>query len=121
MHAARHVTSAGTAMHGMPIAFMTVGPREDQGMKDDLNNREESRRKFLEDAGKLAIYTPPAMIALMQPSVSAVAASIKVRTKGNNGLGQRVDDGQPPGLVDKPERWNDRPSSVPGVPNNRKP
>ena len=90
-------------------------------MNDDLNKREESRRKFLEDAGKLAVYTPPAMIALMQPGVNAVAASIKVKTKGNNGLGQRTDDAQPPGLVDKPERWNDRPSSVPGNPNNGKP
>ena len=90
-------------------------------MNDDLNNREESRRKFLEDAGKLAIYTPPAMIALMQPGMSAVAASIKVKTKGNNGLGQLVDDAQPPGLVDRPELWNDRPGSVPGEPNNRKP
>jgi hypothetical protein len=104
----------------MAIAFITVGPWEDQGMKHDSDSRDESRRKFLQDAGKLAVYTPPTMIALMQPSVNAVAASIKVKTKGNNGLGQRVDDAQPPGLVDKPERWNDRPSSMPGHPNNRK-
>jgi hypothetical protein len=58
------------------------------------------------------------MMALMQPGLNAVAASIKVR--GNNGLGQRGDDPQPPGLTDKPQLWNDRPTSVPGEPNNRK-
>ena len=87
-------------------------------MNDErLDGRAESRRKFLEDAGKLAVYTPPAMVALMQPGTNAVAASGKV--KGNNGLGQRVDEPQPPGLVDKPGNWNDRPSSVPGQPNNK--
>jgi hypothetical protein len=86
-------------------------------MSENLDERAESRRKFLEDAGKLAVYTPPAVLALMQPGANAVAASIKV--KGNNGLGQRWDDPQPPGLTDKPENWNDKPSSVPGSPNNK--
>jgi hypothetical protein len=88
-------------------------------MHDVSDERDESRRKFLKDAGKLAVYTPPAMVALMQPGMNAVAASIKVKTKGNNGLGQLVDDPQPPGLVDKPEHWNDKPGSTPGEPNNR--
>ena len=29
---------------------------------------EESRRRFLKAAGKLAVYTPPAMMLLMKPS-----------------------------------------------------
>ena len=29
---------------------------------------EESRRRFLKSAGKLAVYTPPAMLLMMQPS-----------------------------------------------------
>jgi hypothetical protein len=79
----------------------------------------ESRRAFLEKAGKLAVYTPPLMVALMQPSQHAVAASGGRIERGNNGLGQRIDDPQPPGLIDKPHLWNDRPSSNPGKPNNK--
>ena len=78
----------------------------------------ETRRAFLEKAGKLAVYTPPIVVALMQPSRHAVAASGGRIERGNNGLGQRVDDPQPPGLQDRPELWNDRPSSNPGQPNN---
>jgi hypothetical protein len=39
---------------------------------------DKSRREFLRKAGKLAVYTPPAMMLLMQPSLKAVAASGKV-------------------------------------------
>lgn len=35
----------------------------------------ESRRRFIKAAGKLAIYTPPAMMVLMNPSVEAFAKS----------------------------------------------
>ncbi|MCH9693200.1 MAG: hypothetical protein K0U72_01715 [Gammaproteobacteria bacterium] len=35
----------------------------------------ESRRKFIKAAGKLAIYTPPAMMVLMNPSAEAFAKS----------------------------------------------
>ena len=41
---------------------------------------EESRRKFLKTAGKLAIYTPPAMMLLMKPNAYAVSSC-------NNGFG----------------------------------
>ena len=34
-----------------------------------------SRRDFLKRAGKLAVYTPPAMLALMNPSQNAFARS----------------------------------------------
>jgi hypothetical protein len=89
-------------------------------VNDEKDARDASRRKFLEDAGKLAIYTPPALVALMHPSTDAVAKSVKVRSHGNNGLGQRRDDPQPRGLRDRPQNWNDKPSSIPGRPNNRK-
>lgn len=36
---------------------------------------DNSRRKFLEKAGKLAVYTPPAMVALSYPSLKAIAKS----------------------------------------------
>jgi len=35
---------------------------------------DEARRAFLEKAGKLAAYTPPVMLALMYPSLDAVAS-----------------------------------------------
>lgn len=36
---------------------------------------QESRRKFLEQAGKLAVYTPPAMMLMMKPSLAATVFS----------------------------------------------
>jgi len=38
-----------------------------------LETKDESRRDFLKTAGKLALYTPPAMMMLMQPSRQALA------------------------------------------------
>jgi len=40
-----------------------------------LNEAEQARREFMKAAGKLAIYTPPALMLLMRPSREAVAAS----------------------------------------------
>jgi hypothetical protein len=40
-----------------------------------LNEAEQARRDFMKAAGKLAIYTPPALMLLMRPSREAVAAS----------------------------------------------
>jgi hypothetical protein len=34
-----------------------------------------SRRAFLKNAGKMAVYTPPAMLALASPSFKAIAQS----------------------------------------------
>jgi hypothetical protein len=47
---------------------------------DDLKTEtqspdEETRRQFLVTAGKLAIYTPPAIMLLMHPSKDALAQS----------------------------------------------
>jgi hypothetical protein len=77
----------------------------------------ESRRDFLKNAGKLAAYAPPAMVMLMKPSGDAIARSGGF-VNCNNGLGQLINDCQPKGLLDKPDLWNDRPSSIPGNPNN---
>jgi len=49
-------------------------------MKRNGKSDSESRRKFIKKAGKLAIYTPPAMMLLMQPAAHAVSSC-------NNGLG----------------------------------
>ena len=79
----------------------------------DRDSVENSRRKFLKQAGKLAAYTPPAMMVLMAPGPDAIAKSGGC----NNGLGQRVSDCQPDGLLDKVDLWNDEPTSIPGNPN----
>ena len=34
-----------------------------------------SRRKFLEAAGRIAVYTPPAMLAMSQPSFAEIQKS----------------------------------------------
>lgn len=52
---------------------------------------DESRRDFLKTAGKLALYTPPAMMLLMKPSRQSLACnSIK---PGNNWPNKPIDNG----------------------------
>ena len=46
-----------------------------QGTDTPTENVEESRRRFLKKAGKLAIYTPPAMALMMQPSQASFLRS----------------------------------------------
>jgi hypothetical protein len=46
----------------------------------DRESKEAARRKFIKAAGKLALYTPPAMMLLMQPSAHA-------KSSCNNGGG----------------------------------
>ena len=36
--------------------------------KDTSNQVEDSRRKFLKMAGKIAVYAPPAMLVMSKPS-----------------------------------------------------
>jgi len=43
--------------------------------KNERVAAEESRREFMKQAGKLAVYTPPAVVLLMRPSVNAIAQS----------------------------------------------
>jgi hypothetical protein len=50
---------------------MTNDSIEDAG----LSKAEKSRREFIQTAGKLAIYTPPALMILMRPKPDAIAAS----------------------------------------------
>jgi len=65
---------------------------------------ENSRRKFIEKAGKLAIYAPPAMVALMAPSFDAIALSggvARFSTSSNCPPGLLKFDCQPPGQAKK--------------------
>ena len=43
--------------------------------KAGLSEAEQSRREFMKAAGKLAVYTPPALMLLMRPTPNAIAAS----------------------------------------------
>jgi hypothetical protein len=72
-----------------------------------------SRRDFI----KKAAYIAPVVMSLQ--SIPAIARNgspdIGTPVKGNNGLGQRIDDTQPPGNPP----INDKPTSIPGQPNNQ--
>ena len=48
----------------------------------ELVSTEESRRDFLKKAGKMAIYTPPAIMLLMHPSRHALACSVRPPKQG---------------------------------------
>ena len=47
---------------------------------------EKSRRDFLKTAGKFAIYTPPALMILMNPDRAALACSPKPNGKQGHGF-----------------------------------
>jgi hypothetical protein len=42
---------------------------------EDRNNRRRTRREFLRQAGKLALYTPPAVVLLTRPSLAQINGS----------------------------------------------
>ena len=44
-------------------------------MKGEKTNVQQARRRFLKSAGKLAIYTPPAMMVLAKPSLAQIVSS----------------------------------------------
>ena len=76
----------------------------------------ESRRKFLKAAGKIAVYTPPAMMVLANPSLEAMAKSGGC----NNGVGNGPDC-LPPGLENNGKEFldNDDVNGTPGNPQNQ--
>ncbi len=43
--------------------------------KKDTKQQTTTRRKFLKKAGKLAVYTPPVMLAAANPSFAEIAKS----------------------------------------------
>ncbi len=43
---------------------------------------ERSRREFLKTAGKIAVYTPPAMLAMSSPSFASIAKSAGTDCQG---------------------------------------
>jgi hypothetical protein len=61
-------------------------------MNDAQQKLDTSRRDFLKKAGKMAVYVPPAMLALCSPSFEAIAqssgASDQTPPSGNGGLPQ---------------------------------
>jgi hypothetical protein len=68
------------------------GGKEEKMKKRDkrLNSQEsndESRRDFLKKAGKMALYTPPAIMLLMHPSRHALACSVRPQKNGWGGPG----------------------------------
>jgi len=76
---------------------------------------EKSRRKFLKTATKVAIYTPPAMMAISMPSLEAIAKSACNNGVGNGG------DCLPPGLENngRYDLDNDDNGGTPGNPQNQ--
>lgn len=69
----------------------TTDPKATDASTDHI---EESRRRFLKKAGKLAIYTPPAMALMMQPSHARFLTSggiVNLRER----LRERREDGYP--------------------------
>lgn len=72
-----------------PEGWLLPEERRPQGGKD-VNRQdhtgqdgvETSRRKFLKTAGKLAVYVPPAMLAISQPSYATFAQSAGVTHRG---------------------------------------
>ena len=46
-----------------------------EGVQTPTDEIETSRRRFLKKAGKLAVYTPPAMALMMQPSEASFLRS----------------------------------------------
>ena len=75
-------------------------------------NANRTRREFI----KKSAYAAPVVLSFTAiPSLAQTGSPPVTDIKGNNGLGQRVDDPQPPGMP--PE--NDKPTSIPGNPNNR--
>jgi len=57
-----------------------------------LNEAEQARRDFMKTAGKLAIYTPPALMLLMRPSREAIAASAGIPQTSQDGIEYQKDD-----------------------------
>lgn len=76
---------------------------------------EETRRNFLKKAGQVAVYTPPAMLAVAHPSLAQIAAS-----GCNNGVGNGPDC-LPPGLDKNGKDFldNDDVTGTPGNPQNQ--
>jgi hypothetical protein len=48
---------------------------KDSNDNASLSEAEKSRREFIKAAGKLAVYTPPALMLLMRPTPNAIANS----------------------------------------------
>ena len=70
-------------------------------MSDSLDSAQQSRRKFLEKAGKLAVYTPPVIMLLSYPGTEAIASG------GGGEYPPKRPPKQPP---KQPPKWPPRPN-----------
>jgi hypothetical protein len=80
-----------------------------------LNELEETRREFIKAAGKLAMYTPPAVMLLMRPSTKAIAQSAgrpeNFDVDSSEGFGLRAPPSTHGRIWYKPPRKPARPKS----------
>ena len=72
-------------------------------MSDTLNSAQQSRREFLEKAGKLAVYTPPVIMMLSYPSTEAIASGNPPPDKPRHGHRGGYRHGPGPGIGPDPE------------------
>jgi hypothetical protein len=63
-------------------------------MNDALDSAQKSRREFLEKAGKLAVYTPPAIMLLSYPGKEAIASGGGGKGGGGKGGGGKGGGGK---------------------------
>ena len=61
---------------------------------------DEDRRKFLENCGKFAVVTPPAITFLLSTSLTSTAIAGSAGQHPNNGFGNGGGDGSPNGKED---------------------
>ena len=61
---------------------------EDENRMEDEVKVVNARRKFLKDAGKFAVYTPPALMMLMKPSYASINSSMVGQPKVEPGQGE---------------------------------
>jgi hypothetical protein len=71
-----------------------------------MKSNEESRRDFLKKAGKMALYTPPAIMLLMHPSRNALACSVRPsKYNGQFGMDSRYKVSRHKGRRHKEGKW----------------
>ena len=58
---------------------------------EELDSPLQSRREFLERAGKFALYTPPTITMLMYPGVEAIASGV-THGEDANDVGEDAND-----------------------------
>jgi hypothetical protein len=80
-------------------------PKKGVAMEQE-KTKDESRREFLIKAGKLAVYTPPALMLLMRPSKTVACTSAGGKRPPNHWDSASTfgNQGPKPGFGDRPRR-----------------